>query len=76
MMITYKGQDTVDHWLSTGIERNLVMDQNFHQSLLGMVSYTDVGSVSSSSDRFESSHPQSHHSSAGITPISVDAFPA
>ncbi|KAF2116308.1 hypothetical protein BDV96DRAFT_645639 [Lophiotrema nucula] len=75
MMITYKGQDTVDHWLSTSMERNLVMDQNFHQSLLGMVSYTDVGSVSSSSDRFDSNHPQSHHSgSAGITPISVEAF--
>ncbi|KAF2465456.1 uncharacterized protein BDR25DRAFT_306604 [Lindgomyces ingoldianus] len=34
MIITYKGQDTVDNWLASTIsERNLVMDPDFQQSL-------------------------------------------
>ncbi|KAF2261968.1 hypothetical protein CC78DRAFT_328224 [Lojkania enalia] len=65
MLITYRGQDTVDDWLATSnMERHLVMDSNLHQSILGMVQYGDVASVSSSSDRFQSDH--SHHSGSVI----------
>lgn len=38
MMIMYKGQDAVDHWLETaGIERNFVADMHFQQSLQGVL---------------------------------------
>lgn len=48
LMITYKSQDVVDHWLAmTNTDRNLVGAPNFHQSLLDMVQFAD-GSVTSS----------------------------
>ncbi|KAF2739639.1 hypothetical protein EJ04DRAFT_508518 [Polyplosphaeria fusca] len=57
MMITYKGQDTVDKWLAQAeVDRALILDSDLHHSLLGMVG--DVTSVSSSSDHFESGRNQ------------------
>lgn len=48
MMIIYKGQDAVDHWLeTTGIERNFVADMHFQQSLQGVLHLGD-GPISSS----------------------------
>ncbi|KAF2178241.1 hypothetical protein K469DRAFT_600190, partial [Zopfia rhizophila CBS 207.26] len=46
MMITYKGQDVVDHWVaSTDTERNLVMEPNFRQSLQTITQFRELGSV-------------------------------
>ncbi|KAF2690203.1 hypothetical protein K458DRAFT_100106 [Lentithecium fluviatile CBS 122367] len=38
LLITYKGQDVVDHWMATGQPQNpLGVDTNFHRSLLGVL---------------------------------------
>jgi hypothetical protein len=49
MMIMYKGQDVVDHWLATtSTERNLVMDPHVQRSLMGVMGMGDVVSSTSS----------------------------
>jgi hypothetical protein len=49
MMIMYKGQDRVDHWLeTTSVERSFVMDPHFQQSLQGVMHLGNVGSSTSS----------------------------
>lgn len=49
MMIMYKGQDTIDHWLEiTSAERSFVMDPHFQQSLQGVMHLENVGSSTSS----------------------------
>ncbi|KAF2704410.1 hypothetical protein K504DRAFT_537914 [Pleomassaria siparia CBS 279.74] len=48
MMIMYKGQDTVDHWLAvSNAERSFVIDPHFQQTLQGELRMGD-GSMSSS----------------------------
>jgi len=38
LMITYKGQDVVDHWMATRqLQQQLVLETNLHQSLLGVI---------------------------------------
>lgn len=48
LLITYKGQDVADRWMATTqAERDVVMDRNFHQSLLDMIQDREYGQVSS-----------------------------
>jgi hypothetical protein len=42
MLITYKGQDMVDHWLSMSQETH-VAALDLHESLLSMIKGNDIG---------------------------------